>query len=134
MAGGGWRVVVLRRRLHRLIIDNPPPLSLSHHPFTHLPLPLPPQTQPTNDQTNDDREFHQETVDKLKALHLYDCLRANKATSAWGVEVRVPFLDRDFLDVAMTINPEDKMIKKVCQSVTKGREGRKGEGGIVGGN
>lgn len=59
------------------------------------------------------KEFHVETVDKLKGLHLFDCLRANKSTSAWGVEVRVPFLDRDFLDTAMTINAEDKMIRKV---------------------
>ncbi|EWM23351.1 asparagine synthetase [Nannochloropsis gaditana] len=60
----------------------------------------------------DSKEFHAETVDKLRGLFQYDCLRANKATSAWGVEVRVPFLDQDFLDVAMTINPEDKMIVK----------------------
>ena len=47
---------------------------------------------------------------KLSRLHSYDCLRANKAMSAWGVEARVPFLDKDFLDVAMSINPADKMI------------------------
>ena len=47
---------------------------------------------------------------KLGKLHLYDCLRANKALSAWGVEGRVPFLDKEFLDVAMSINPQDKMI------------------------
>lgn len=51
-------------------------------------------------------------MDKLKGLYQFDCLRANKATSAWGVEVRVPFLDRDFLDVAMTVDPQDKMIIK----------------------
>jgi len=53
--------------------------------------------------------FHEETVRKLTRLHWYDCLRANKAMAAWGVEARVPFLDRDFLDVAMSINPADKM-------------------------
>lgn len=55
-------------------------------------------------------EFHKETVRKLSKLHLYDCLRANKALAAWGVEGRVPFLDKEFLDVAMRINPKDKMI------------------------
>jgi len=54
--------------------------------------------------------FHEETVRKLSRLHSYDCLRANKAMAAWGVEARVPFLDKDFLDVAMSINPADKMI------------------------
>ena len=53
--------------------------------------------------------FHEETVRKLSRLHSYDCLRANKAMSAWGVEARVPFLDKEFLDVAMSINPADKM-------------------------
>ena len=56
------------------------------------------------------REFHEETVRKLGKLHLYDCQRANKALSAWGVEGRVPFLDKEFLDVAMRLNPKDKMI------------------------
>ncbi|WP_029687323.1 asparagine synthase B [Tatumella saanichensis] len=55
------------------------------------------------------KEFHEENVRKLAALHMYDCARANKAMSAWGVEARVPFLDKKFLDVAMRINPEDKM-------------------------
>lgn len=55
------------------------------------------------------RAFHEETVRKLSKLHLYDCLRANKSLSAWGVEGRVPFLDKDFLDVAMRLNPETKM-------------------------
>jgi len=55
------------------------------------------------------REFHEETVRKLSKLYLYDCLRANKALAAWGVEGRVPFLDKEFLDVAMRINPADKM-------------------------
>ena len=55
------------------------------------------------------REFHEETVRKLGKLHLYDCLRANKALAAWGVEGRVPFLDKEFIDLAMTISPADKM-------------------------
>ena len=55
------------------------------------------------------REFHEETVRKLGKLHLYDCLRANKSLAAWGVEGRVPFLDKEFLDVAMRLNPRDKM-------------------------
>jgi len=54
--------------------------------------------------------FHEETVRKLGKLHLYDCLRANKSLMAWGIEGRVPFLDKEFMDVAMTINPKDKMI------------------------
>jgi asparagine synthase (glutamine-hydrolysing) len=58
----------------------------------------------------DAKSFHEETVRKLSRLHSYDCLRANKAMSAWGVEARVPFLDKEFLDVAMSINPADKMI------------------------
>lgn len=55
------------------------------------------------------KAFHEETVRKLSKLYLYDCLRANKSLSAWGVEGRVPFLDKDFLDVAMRLNPEAKM-------------------------
>ncbi len=55
------------------------------------------------------KAFHEETVRKLSKLHLYDCLRANKSLAAWGVEGRVPFLDKDFLDVAMRLNPELKM-------------------------
>jgi len=55
------------------------------------------------------RDFHDETVRKLGRLHLYDCLRANKSLAAWGVEGRVPFLDKEFLDVAMRINPQAKM-------------------------
>ncbi|XBS70938.1 asparagine synthase B [Acerihabitans sp. KWT182] len=55
------------------------------------------------------KEFHEELVRKLQALHMYDCARANKAMSAWGVEARVPFLDKNFLDVAMRVNPQDKM-------------------------
>ena len=57
----------------------------------------------------DAKAFHEETVRKLSKLYLYDCLRANKSLSAWGVEGRVPFLDKEFLDVAMRINPKDKM-------------------------
>jgi len=53
--------------------------------------------------------FHEETVRKLGKLHLYDCLRANKSLAAWGVEGRVPFLDKEFLDIAMRLNPEAKM-------------------------
>jgi asparagine synthase (glutamine-hydrolysing) len=55
-------------------------------------------------------EFHDETVRKLDKLHMYDCLRANKSLMAWGIEGRVPFLDKEFIDVAMRINPQDKMI------------------------
>ncbi len=55
------------------------------------------------------RDFHEETVRKLSKLHLYDCLRANKSLAAWGVEGRVPFLDKEFLDVAMRIAPTAKM-------------------------
>ena len=55
------------------------------------------------------KDFHEETVRKLSKLHLYDCLRANKSLSAWGVEGRVPVLDKEFLDVAMRTNPEAKM-------------------------
>ena len=57
-------------------------------------------------------EFHKETVRKLDKLHQYDCLRANKSLAAWGIEGRVPFLDKEFIDVAMRINPKDKMINK----------------------
>ncbi|MBL0048362.1 MAG: asparagine synthase B [Bacteroidetes bacterium] len=53
--------------------------------------------------------FHEETVRKLSKLHLYDCLRANKSLAAWGIEGRVPFLDKEFMDVAMRLNPKDKM-------------------------
>ena len=56
------------------------------------------------------KEFHEETVRKLSKLHMYDCLRANKSLAAWGIEGRVPFLDKEFMDVAMQINPQDKMI------------------------
>ncbi|MBV1922695.1 MAG: asparagine synthase B [Flavobacteriaceae bacterium] len=56
------------------------------------------------------KDFHEETVRKLDKLHMYDCLRANKSLAAWGIEGRVPFLDKEFMDVAMSINPDDKMI------------------------
>lgn len=58
------------------------------------------------------KAFHEETVRKLDNLHLYDCLRANKALMAWGIEGRVPFLDKEFMDTAMQLNPQDKMINK----------------------
>jgi asparagine synthase (glutamine-hydrolysing) len=57
-------------------------------------------------------EFHEETVRRVKNLHLSDCLRANKSTSAWGLEARVPFLDKEFLEVSMNIDPKEKMITK----------------------
>ena len=60
----------------------------------------------------DPKAFHEETVRKISKLHLYDCLRANKSLAAWGVEGRVPFLDKEFMDVAMRLNPKDKMINK----------------------
>ena len=63
--------------------------------------------------------FHKETVRKLSKLHLYDCLRANKSLSAWGVEGRVPFLDKEFLDVAMRTNPKAKM----CSVLPASRSG-----------
>ena len=56
-------------------------------------------------------DFHEETIRRVKNLHLADCLRANKSTAAWGVEARVPFLDKQFLDVSMNIDPTDKMIR-----------------------
>ncbi len=55
------------------------------------------------------KEFHEETVRKLLALNMFDCARANKSLAAWGVEGRVPFLDKEFIDVAMRLNPKDKM-------------------------
>ncbi|XP_006655987.2 asparagine synthetase [glutamine-hydrolyzing] 2 [Oryza brachyantha] len=65
------------------------------------------------------KEFHEETCRKIKALHLYDCLRANKSTSAWGVEARVPFLDKNFINVAMDIDPEWKMIRRDLGRIEK---------------
>ena len=74
-----------------------------------------------------DEEFHNETIRKINKLHLYDCLRANKSLAAWGVEGRVPFLDLDFLDISMNINPKDKMVKpnKIEKSIL--REAFKGD-------
>lgn len=60
----------------------------------------------------DAKSFHEETVRKLGKLHLYDCLRANKSLMAWGIEGRVPFLDKEFMDIAMRLNPSDKMAGK----------------------
>lgn len=64
-------------------------------------------------------EFHRETCHKIKALHQYDCLRANKSTSAWGLEARVPFLDKEFINVAMSIDPESKMIQRDLGRIEK---------------
>jgi asparagine synthase (glutamine-hydrolysing) len=60
----------------------------------------------------DKAAFHQECIRRVKNLHLADCLRANKSTSAWGVEARVPFLDKEFLNTAMNIDPADKLIDR----------------------
>ncbi|HMQ69822.1 MAG TPA: asparagine synthase B [Ignavibacteria bacterium] len=60
----------------------------------------------------DPKSFHEETIRKLGKLHLYDCLRANKSLAAWGIEGRVPFLDKEFLDISMRLNPKDKMAGK----------------------
>jgi asparagine synthase (glutamine-hydrolysing) len=60
----------------------------------------------------DAREFHAETIRKLDQLHQFDCLRANKSMAAWGIEARVPFLDREFLDVAMRFDPAHKMVRE----------------------
>jgi len=73
------------------------------------------------------KAFHEETVRKLSKLHYYDCLRANKSLSAWGVEGRVPFLDKEFLDVAMRTNPEAKM----CGAQKDGKAGFEIEKRIV---
>ena len=60
----------------------------------------------------DKEAFHAENIRRIKQLHLSDCLRANKSTAAWGVEARVPFLDKDFLENAMSVDPKEKMITK----------------------
>ena len=73
----------------------------------------------------DAKAFHEETVRKLSKLHLYDCLRANKSLSAWGVEGRVPFLDKEFLDVAMRTNPEAKMCNPHLTSPRGGNDALK---------
>ena len=80
--------------------------------------------------------FHEETVRKLGKLYLYDCLRANKSLSAWGVEGRVPFLDKEFLDVAMRTNPEAKMCgltpdPSPLRATLLPLGGRKGEGSFI---
>ena len=72
------------------------------------------------------KDFHEETVRKLSKLYMYDCLRANKSLSAWGVEGRVPFLDKEFLDVAMRTNPTAKM----CGPKKSGDSGKSGESGF----
>ena len=77
------------------------------------------------------KEFHEETVRKLSKLHLYDCLRANKSLSAWGVEGRVPFLDKEFLDVAMRLNPEAKMCGPKAPGIP-GDSGQSGQSGSPG--
>ncbi|CAD1789968.1 asparagine synthase (glutamine-hydrolysing) [Xanthomonas arboricola] len=69
------------------------------------------------------REFHEELVRKLDALNNYDCLRANKSMMAWGVEPRVPFLDREFLDVAMRMDASFKMIDKTSSGATRMEKG-----------
>jgi len=66
----------------------------------------------------DAKELHEETVRKLSKLHLYDCLRANKSLAAWGVEGRVPFLDKEFIDVAMRQNPRDKLSGRASEQVS----------------
>ena len=68
------------------------------------------------------RDFHEETVRKLSKLHLYDCLRANKSLCAWGIEGRVPFLDKEFLDVAMRTNPQAKMCGPAPSPSPEGEE------------
>ena len=70
----------------------------------------------------DAKAFHEETVRKLSKLYLYDCLRANKSLSAWGVEGRVPFLDKEFLDIAMRTNPKAKMCGPLPTSPDRGGE------------
>ena len=72
------------------------------------------------------KDFHEETVRKLSKLYMYDCLRANKSLSAWGVEGRVPFLDKEFLDVAMRTNPDAKM----CGPKKSGNSGKSGDSGF----
>ncbi|KAJ9073616.1 asparagine synthetase [Entomophthora muscae] len=67
----------------------------------------------------DKAQLHLETVDRVQNLHTADCLRANKSTMAWGLEARVPFLDTDFLDIAMTIDPEEKLIKPELKRMEK---------------
>ncbi|XP_062083929.1 asparagine synthetase [glutamine-hydrolyzing]-like [Humulus lupulus] len=70
-------------------------------------------------QAPNKKELHRETCRKIKRLHLYDCLRANKATAAWGLELRVPFLDKEFINLAMAIDPEEKLIKPDQKRIEK---------------
>jgi len=67
--------------------------------------------------------FHQECVKRVKNLHTADCLRANKSTMAWGLEARVPFLDKKFLEVAMNVDPKEKMFSKGAETAVDA-EGR----------
>jgi asparagine synthase (glutamine-hydrolysing) len=65
------------------------------------------------------QEFYEETCEKVNNLHLYDCLRANKSTASWGIECRTPFLDEDFLEIAMNVNPQEKMITEDKRNIEK---------------
>jgi asparagine synthase (glutamine-hydrolysing) len=76
------------------------------------------------------QELHEDTVRKLAKLNLYDCLRANKSLAAWGVEGRVPFLDKEFIDVAMRLNPQDKMSGLIVQNKEKEKSGAASLSGI----
>ena len=66
----------------------------------------------------DSKAFHEETVRKLGKLYMYDCLRANKSLMAWGIEGRVPFLDKEFMDIAMRLDPQLKMCGKKTETIT----------------
>ena len=89
----------------------------------------------------DAKAFHEETVRKLGKLYLYDCLRANKSLAAWGIEGRVPFLDKEFLDVAMGMNPvlkmcpdktiEKKVVREVICRFASRRSGMATEGTVL---
>ena len=80
----------------------------------------------------DAKEFHEELVRKMSKLHLYDCLRANKSLMAWGVEGRVPFLDKDFIDIAMSLNPKDKMSIRLGEKADHcGKDGQRIEKWIL---
>lgn len=62
-------------------------------------------------------EYHQETVRLVKRLHQWDVMRANKAPFSFGIEARVPFLDKEFLQLAMNINPREKMVRMTVHPV-----------------
>ena len=80
----------------------------------------------------DSKEFHEELVRKMGKLHLYDCLRANKSLMAWGVEGRVPFLDKEFIDIAMSLNPSDKMNIRLQEGTEhRGNDGQRIEKWIL---